>query len=298
MKIQHFVTLLISSILIYGCDLSGVRNTNDSEIDDALYDSIVNLRNLADTLNLNKSVTLKSDSIQGVPNEMVFQNSNGLRIEWETKKQENAILLNDVVMVNYETRVATGSVFDSNKELGKPVPLKTNIGMMVKGLEEALLHMHIGDVGRIMIPSKLAYGENGYKPHVPPNASIIVEIEIIEKIEPIKLPEGVQVYKWETVKQGQNPIKDQTISFDYFAYVMGKNAKLYDNSYQSQAPFNFKFENANVVDGLHQGMSVMKAGENAFIEIPSRLAYGKSGMQNIVPPNSDIVYDVRVLTIE
>ena len=239
-----------------------------------------------------------TDSIDGQPNEMVFQREDGLRIEWTKKNKENPIELNDVVMVNYDARVAAGEKYDSNKEVGKPVPLKTNIGMMIQGWEEGLLYMHEGDKGRIMIPAALAYGETGYKTIVPPQADIIVDIEIVEIIEPQLLEDGVKVYKWQTAESGKKPVKNQKITFDYFAYKKGKKAGLYDNSFKNAEPFTFKFKNDNVIDGLHIGMSVMKPGENAFIEIPAAVAYSSKGVVDLVPPNTDVVYDVRVQSIE
>lgn len=285
-----FVVLILGSLL-NSCDLTGV----DEEVnnDDTLSGILP-----ADTGEVKSNDMMLQDTINGQPNEMVYQRDDGLRVEWTTKNDDNQIMLNDVVMVNYTARVAAGEEYDSNKELGKPVPLKTNIGMMIQGWEEGLLQMHIGDKGRIMIPAALAYGENGYMTIVPPNADIIVEIEIVERIEPIVLDEGVKVYKWLAGNPGPVPEKNQYITFNYFAYIMGEDGHLYDNSYQNGEPFSFKFKNANVIDGLHQGMSVMKEGENAFIEIPAKLAYGKTGIVDLVPKNSDIVYDVRILTVE
>lgn len=105
--------------------------------------------------------SLLKDTINGQINEMVFQREDGLRIEWK-RKNDDPILLNEVVMVNYEARVAGGEVYDSNNETGDPLPLKTNIGMMVPGFEQGLLKMNVGDKGRIMIPMALGYGETGY----------------------------------------------------------------------------------------------------------------------------------------
>ena len=45
-------------------------------------------------------------------------------------------------------------------------------------------------------------------------------------------------------------------------------------------------------------MKVVRSGENAFIEIPSKLAYGSKGLVDLVPKNTDIVYDVRILSID
>ncbi len=201
-------------------------------------------------------------------------------------------------MVNYKARVAGGDQYDSNDEIGEPVPLKTNVGMMVKGWEEGLLEMNVGDVGRIMIPAALGYAEYGVPELVPADADLIVNIEIVSRIEPIVLDEGVKVYTWKKNKNGAYPTKNQLITFDYFAYTTGENAKLYDNSFKNREPFSFKLENDNVVDGLHQGFSAIRAEENAFIEIPYKLAYGRKGLVDLVPKNTNIVYDVRVIRFE
>lgn len=280
---------ILSLIILASCQLEGVEDADNSNNNIIVNDGTDSVET--------EEVLMLQDSIDGQLNEMVFQKEDGLRVEWDVKNNENQIELNDVVMVNYTARVAAGEVYDSNKELGEPVPLKTNIGMMIPGWETGMLEMHEGDKGRIMIPAAQAYGEDGYMTIVPPKADIIVDIEIVSIVKPITLERGVKVYKWKTKPAGKNPVKNQLITFDYFAYKKGKEAGMYDNSYQNEAPFSFKFENAGVVDGLHIGMQVMKEGENAFIEIPAKAAYGSKGLIDHVPANTDIVYDVRIESI-
>jgi peptidylprolyl isomerase len=282
---------LIPFSILASCDLQGVEGE-----DLITNDSIKANQNDAAVLDGNGFKL--ADSINGVPNEMVMMRADGLRIEWTKKNTDNQIQLNDAVMVNFHARVAGGEEYDSNDPIGEPIPLKTNIGMMVKGWEEGMLIMHVGDKGRIMIPNALGYGDDGYLDKVPPQADLIIDIEIVSKIQPIVLEEGVKIYKYKTIEGGANPVKNQLITFDYFAFTVGKDGHLYDNSYKNGEPFSFKFENAGVVEGLHQGMSVIKAGENAFIEIPAELAYGKQGLIDLVPSKTNIVYDVRVISVE
>jgi FK506-binding protein 9/10 len=286
MKYLFAATIFLS---FASCTLEGVEADEGVETDTTI------VQNEIDTLG--DVPLMLEDTVDGAPNEMVYQRDDGLRVEWDVKK-DDPIRLNDVVMVNYTARVAAGEVYDTNKELGKPVPLKSNIGMMISGWEQGLLKMNIGDKGRIMIPAALAYGEDGYMTIVPPRADIIVDIEIVSRVKPVKLEDGVKVYKWNPVAEGKKPEKNQLITFDYFAYKKGDDAGMYDNSYQNETPFSFKFKNASVVDGLHIGMSVLKTGESAFIEIPSKVAYGSKGLLDLVPANTDIVYDVRVSSID
>jgi FKBP-type peptidyl-prolyl cis-trans isomerase len=292
--LKKLIYILLPIAFTVSCNLTGVDPTED-EADSTIQDSIREIR-LNDT-KLNDHELLL-DSIDGKPNEMVYQAKSGLRLEWSSRTENPKIGDESVALVNYSVRVAGGEEYDNNDKVGKPVPLKPGIGMMVEGWDIGLREMSEGDKGRIMIPNALAYGEEGYSTIVPPKADLVVDIEIVKVIKPIVLKEGVKVYKWQTNEEGASPRKDQEITFDYFAYHKGEDAHMYDNSYQNGDPFVFKYKNASVIDGLHQGMSVMKAGENAFIDIPAELAYGKKGLVDHVPSNRDIVYDVRVLSIE
>jgi FKBP-type peptidyl-prolyl cis-trans isomerase len=292
---------LFGPILFYACKNTSVEEEIPNQVkdDQAIHDSILAIRH-ADTLMHETIATgsLLADSVDGTVNEMVYQNGQGLRVEWTRKTKGAQIAANDLVMVNYSIRVAGGKPFDSNTKIGHPIPLKTNIGMMIEGWELGLLQMHPGDKGRVLIPGKLGYGEQGIKNLVPPNADLVLDIEVVERIKPIVLEEGVKVYKWKTDTTKSTPVKNQLITFDYFAYTVGKDAKRYDNSFKNQEPYKMKFENDNVVDGLHQGMSVMRENEAAFIEIPANLAYGKKGLVDLVPKNTAIVYDVRIKSIK
>jgi len=295
MKINYFF-IAILFFIFSSCTLDGVNNDKDSF---DLDSSFIKNNLIPETENNNTAPQLKIDTLNsGEANSMVWNGDGGLRIEWDKKGKGGKIQLHDVVMVNYDARVARGDVYDSNSEIGQPVALKTGIGQLIEGWEKGLLQMSSGDVGRIMIPSKMGYGEDGLLGVVPQSADIIVEIEIISIVTPIELQEGVKVYKYQSVSEGAYPQKNQTITFDYFTFKTGTKPGLYDNSYEKGVPFNFKFENDNVVDGLHIGFSQIRANEKAFIYIPSNLAYGSKGLVDIVPPNTDIIFDVRVESIK
>lgn len=292
---KGFLSTVLVSFALLSCNLDGVKTVDtDENVNDPnlLSDTAINEIDV-----INENSTLLADTINGKPNNMVYQGQNGLRIEWTEKDTSRPIKLNDLVMVNYKARVASGEQYDSNEEIGEPVPIKSNIGMLVKGFEEGLLLMHVGDKGRILIPSALGYGENGYSTIVPPKANLVIDIEIIRRVEPIVLEEGVKVYIWKKNKNGVKIEKNELITFDYFAYTKGAEGHLYDNSYKNNEPFSFRLENDNVIDGLHQGMGVLKNNENAFIEIPAKLAYGSKGLVDLVPKNTDVVYDVRITDV-
>ncbi len=85
----------------------------------------------------------------------------------------------DIVTLNYKTRLITGDVIYSSDELG-PMVFEVGKGGVETGLEEAILHMYLGDQAVIILPSHLAFGLLGDQKKIPPRATVIYEIEFIK----------------------------------------------------------------------------------------------------------------------
>jgi len=84
----------------------------------------------------------------------------------------------DVVSVHYEGRLVDGTVFDSSLEKGEPAVFP--VTGVIPGWTEALQLMQEGDQWEIVLPSELAYGEQGVPPVIGPNAVLIFEVELLE----------------------------------------------------------------------------------------------------------------------
>jgi FKBP-type peptidyl-prolyl cis-trans isomerase FklB len=85
--------------------------------------------------------------------------------------------LNDKVMVNYRGRLINGTEFDSSYKRGKPAIFQVN--KVIKGWTEALQMMKRGDHWQLFIPAELAYGAKGSGTTIPPNSTLIFDIEFI-----------------------------------------------------------------------------------------------------------------------
>lgn len=82
----------------------------------------------------------------------------------------------DIVSVNYRGMLIDGSEFDSSKA-GEPTSFP--VTGVIPGWTEALEHMKTGSKWKLFIPSNLAYGERGHGPKLPPNATLIFDVELV-----------------------------------------------------------------------------------------------------------------------
>jgi len=85
--------------------------------------------------------------------------------------------LNDKVLVHYRGKLIDGTVFDSSHSRNKPDILQVDRG--IKGWAEALQLMQRGDHWQLYIPPELAYGEHGDGANIPPNSTLIFDVELI-----------------------------------------------------------------------------------------------------------------------
>ncbi|GAB4449684.1 MAG: hypothetical protein Fur0028_04970 [Bacteroidales bacterium] len=84
------------------------------------------------------------------------------------------------VKVHYSGYFEDGKMFDSSVQRGTPFEFKLGAGMVIKGWDEGVALMHVGEKIRFLIPYQLAYGENGYPGAIPPKSNLIFDVELIE----------------------------------------------------------------------------------------------------------------------
>lgn len=85
----------------------------------------------------------------------------------------------DVLLVHYVGTFPDGAVFDSSRERGETFRFRFGAGDVIRGWDIGMKGMHLGGKRRLSIPPQFAYGERGVAGAIPPNATLVFEIEIL-----------------------------------------------------------------------------------------------------------------------
>ena len=105
---------------------------------------------------------------------------SGLRYQFiqrgSGKKAENG----KTVAVHYEGSLENGKVFDSSYPRKKPIEFRLGQGQVIEGWDEGIALLQVGDKARFVIPSDLAYGPSGAGGVIPPHATLIFDVELMD----------------------------------------------------------------------------------------------------------------------
>ena len=77
-----------------------------------------------------------------------------------------------------------GTVFDSSRDRGMPIEFTLGMGQVIRGWDDALPTMSKDQIAEVTCPPAVAYGVRGYPPIIPPNATLIFEVELVNFDKP------------------------------------------------------------------------------------------------------------------
>jgi len=106
--------------------------------------------------------------------------NSGLRYKILKKGDGNKATKGNTVSVHYEGSLTNGQVFDSSYQRKQPIDFQLGTGQVIPGWDEGISMLKVGDKARFVIPSELGYGSAGAGGVIPPNATLVFDVELME----------------------------------------------------------------------------------------------------------------------
>lgn len=210
----------------------------------------------------------------------------------------------DKVFVHYTGRLTNDTIFDTSYKRGQPFSFILGKGQVIKGWDDGIGLMRVGEKAVLSIPPELGYGQRDMGV-IPSNSTLIFEVELIDIKEKIT-PKPFEVKGLDTTKTatglkviildpglGTQVKAGMNVKVHYTGYLM--DGKIFDSSVERGDPLPFKLGQGMVIKGWEEGISLLKVGGKARLIIPPDLAYGEKGFPPIIPPNSVLIFDVELI---
>jgi FKBP-type peptidyl-prolyl cis-trans isomerase len=113
-------------------------------------------------------------------NAIKTMDQDGVKVEITKNGAGEGAKNGQTVVVHYTGMFTDGKVFDSSIPRGQPFPVKLGAGMVIEGWEKGLVGMKVGEKRRLTIPPELGYGAAGAGGIIPPNTTLVFDVELLE----------------------------------------------------------------------------------------------------------------------
>jgi peptidylprolyl isomerase len=235
--------------------------------------------------------------------------ASGLQYVEIEKGQGLAPQAGDLVAVHYRGQLQDGTEFDSSYQRGEPIRFALGQGRVIPGWEEGIALMNQGGKARLIIPPELAYGAQGAGEVIPPNATLIFEVELVSvepgspaaptQVEPADYTEtetGLRYYDLQ-VGDGATAEAGKTVTVHYTGWL--ENGQKFDSSIDRGEPFSLALGAGQVIPGWEEGVAGMRVGGRRQLVIPPELAYGQTGAGGgVIPPNATLTFEIELLDVQ
>ncbi|MCB9359829.1 MAG: FKBP-type peptidyl-prolyl cis-trans isomerase [Flavobacteriales bacterium] len=254
-------------------------------------------------------ITLISCKTMQTKNSIVgkeFTTESGLRYVITHEGTGERAKVGDKVVVHYTGKLTNDSVFDSSVNRGQPFSFKLGVGQVIKGWDEGVALLNVGDKATFTIPSDLAYGERGAGGVIGPNETLIFDVELLEIKEGPK-PFDVSGKDTLTTESGLKYIKlnstdgtqaeaNKIVKVHYSGYL--EDGSMFDSSIERGQPLDFPLGQGRVIKGWDEGIALLKVGEKARLIIPHNLGYGEKGHPPVIPAKATLIFDVELMDVK
>ena len=275
---------------------------------------------------LQEYITKNSITVQPTPSGIYFmEQAAGKGIKIDSGCQ---------VKVQFKVSTIDGKEIFSSYTRQEPISFQFGKRFDTPGLEEAISKMTKGGKAKVIVPSKMAFGEQGRGTVVAPYSTLLYEVEVIDVMSKAAYDKEQADKKKQDDAKKLSAKKDETGNLQKYLkekkitakptasglYFIEKvkgtgvqagngkkvtvhytgtllDGKKFDSSLDRGKPFEFTIGQGQVIKGWDEGISMMKKGGKATIIVPSSIGYGERDMGQI-PPYSTLVFDVELLDVK
>jgi len=240
-------------------------------------------------------------------NSQTIKTNSGLEYKDVTLGDGEQPKKGDKVVVHYTGTLEDGTKFDSSKDRGKPFEFNIGVGQVIRGWDEGVITMRPGGNRTLIIPSNLAYGDRGAGKLIPPGATLIFEVELIEVKKKfidsdyslpgteIKTESGLLMIE-HVEGNGVKPKTGQAVSVHYTGLLA--DGTQFDSSHDRGQPIRFNLGEGRVIKGWDEAILDMSIGSKRTLIIPPDLGYGERGAGGAIPPNATLIFEVELIDIK
>lgn len=243
---------------------------------------------------------------QKIVNPKTMKTASGLEYTITEKGNGKKPKIGDKVIVHYTGKLTNDTVFDSSVGRGSPFSFKLGTGQVIKGWDEAFLLLQVGDKATLKFGPELGYGATPSGP-IPANSTLIFDVELLDLVESpapfdvkgkdtITMPSGLKYIVVKENKSAETAELGTKVTLHYSGFF--KDGTPFDSSVDRGQPFTVKTGTGQLIKALEEGITLMHKGDKFKFYIPYQLAYGEAGHAPVIPPKSDLIFDIEILDVE
>ncbi|XP_023691295.1 peptidyl-prolyl cis-trans isomerase FKBP10 [Paramormyrops kingsleyae] len=220
-----------------------------------------------------------------------LQDEVEMRILRKPKSCRRAAQASDFIRYHYNGTLLDGSSFDSSYRRKQTYDTYIGQGDLIKGLDEGLLGMCVGEWRTVIIPPFLAYGEQGYGKMIPSQATLVFDVLLVDVHNPsddVVVDEQVL-----PVSCDRKSAVGDFIRYHYNGTFL--DGTPFDSSYQRNSTYNIYIGMGYVIRGMDKALQGVCMGEWRRITLPPHLAYGENGSVDLIPGSAVLIFHIHIV---